>query len=189
MILLEIFWSFVQIGLCTVGGGLSAISLIQKIIVYGHNWISLEEFADIITISELTPGPIAINAATFAGMKVQGTLGATVACIGFIVPTFVIVLALGYFYYRYKNLDYIKGILQSVRPSIVAITASAGISIFYVAVLKDNKEFNICNIDYVNFAIFIIGLYVLVRYEKKVNSIFVMLSCGILGTVFHLLFL
>ena len=80
MILLQLFWSFLQIGLFSFGGGYAAMPLIQAQIVTQHGWLGMAEFTDLVTISQMTPGPIAINAATFVGLRVAGVSGALVGC-------------------------------------------------------------------------------------------------------------
>ena len=100
MIYLKIFWSFFQIGLFSVGGGYAAMPLIQNQVVTIHSWLSMNEFADVITISQMTPGPIAINCATFVGTRIAGMPGAIVATIGCVFPSCVIVLFLAYLYYK-----------------------------------------------------------------------------------------
>ena len=94
MIYLELFWSFFQIGLFSIGGGYAAIPLIQNQVVDVRPWLTMTQFADIMTIAEMTPGPIAINAATFVGIQVARLPGAIIATIGCIVPSCVIVMAL-----------------------------------------------------------------------------------------------
>jgi chromate transport protein ChrA len=101
MIYLDIFLSFCQIGLLSFGGGYAALPLIEAQVLEKHNWLTLEEFADLLTISQMTPGPIAINAATFVGTKVAGLGGAIVATIGSVTPSFIIVLILSYLYFKY----------------------------------------------------------------------------------------
>ena len=115
MIYLKLFWSFFQIGLFSVGGGYAAMPLIQNQVVDLHQWLSMQEFADIVTIAEMTPGPIAINAATFVGTRVTGLAGAIAATVGCILPSCIIVLTLAYFYYKYQGATLIKGILQGLR--------------------------------------------------------------------------
>lgn len=91
MILLKLFWSFFQIGMFSIGGGMAAMPLIQNQVVNLHHWLTLTEFTDLITIAEMTPGPIAINSATFVGIRIAGIPGAIVATIGCIFPSCVIV--------------------------------------------------------------------------------------------------
>ena len=98
MIHLELFWSFFQIGLFSIGGGYAAMPLIQHQVVELHPWLTLEQFSDIITISQMTPGPIAINSATFVGLQLGGLPGALVATAGCVLPSCIIVLTLAYVY-------------------------------------------------------------------------------------------
>ena len=104
MIYLELFWSFFQVGLFSIGGGYAAMSLIQDQVVDIHPWLTMTGFADIMAIAEMTPGPIAVNAATFVGIQVAGLPGALIATIGCIFPSCVIVMALAYMYYCFRGL-------------------------------------------------------------------------------------
>ncbi len=96
MIYLELFWSFVQIGLFSIGGGYAAMPLIQDQVVDLHPWLTMAQFADIMAIAEMTPGPIAINAATFVGIQVAGLPGAVLATLGCILPSCLIVMTMAY---------------------------------------------------------------------------------------------
>lgn len=127
MIYWELFWSFVKVGIFCVGGGYASMPLIEAQVVQGHGWLTLQEFIDIFTISQMTPGPIGINAATFVGTKVAGVGGAICATAGFIAPSFVIMLTLVYLMYKYKDIGYIRGVLNGLRPAVVAFIACAGI--------------------------------------------------------------
>ena len=90
MIYLQLFLSFLQIGMFSFGGGYAAMPFIQDQVVNLHHWLSLSEFTDLITISQMTPGPIAVNSATFVGLKIAGFLGAVVATLGCILPSCLI---------------------------------------------------------------------------------------------------
>ena len=105
MIYIQLFISFLQIGLFSFGGGYAAMPLIQNQVVNLHHWLSLSEFTDLITISQMTPGPIAINSATFVGEKIAGVPGAIVATLGCIMPSIIIVTIIAYFYMKYRDLD------------------------------------------------------------------------------------
>ena len=98
MIYLQLLWSFFQIGLFSIGGGYAAMPLIQHQVVDLHPWLTMTEFADIMTIAEMTPGPIAINSATFVGIQVAGIPGAVVATVGCVLPSCVIVTILACIY-------------------------------------------------------------------------------------------
>ena len=136
MILLELFWSFFQIGLFSIGGGYAAIPLIQEQVVDRHAWLSMPQFADIMTIAEMTPGPIAVNSATFVGIQIAGITGAVVATVGCVFPSCIIVMTLAYVYYRFRGLNIVQGILSGLRPAVIAMIASAGISLLIMAVYK-----------------------------------------------------
>ena len=138
MLLLQLFFSFIQVGLFSVGGGYAAIPLIQNQIVDIHGLMTLEEFTDLITIAEMTPGPISINSATFVGMRLAGIPGVILCTFGCILPAFVICSLLAYFYYKYRKLGAVQTILASLRPAVVALIASAGLSILLLALRQIN---------------------------------------------------
>ena len=133
MIFLELLWSFFQISLFSIGGGYAAMPLIQHQVVDVHPWLTMTQFADIMTIAEMTPGPIAINSATFVGIQVAGIPGAIVATLGCILPSCVIVIALAYVYYRFRGLTMVQGVLAGLRPAVVAMIASAGINLIILS--------------------------------------------------------
>ena len=140
--ILRAFWSFFQIGLFSIGGGMAAIPLIQNQVVNVHRWLTLTEFIDLITIAEMTPGPIAINSATFVGIRIAGLPGAIVATIGCIFPSCIIVSILAWVYFKFKELTLVQGVLASLRPAIVALIASAGLSIFTLAIWGRRRLFH-----------------------------------------------
>ena len=114
MTLLQLLFSFLQIGLLSIGGGYAALPIIQDQVVAMHGWLSMREFADILTISQMTPGPIAINAASFVGTKIAGLPGALVASLGVVLPSFIIVLTLSFLYYKYRQLDAIQAVQSCI---------------------------------------------------------------------------
>ena len=133
MIYLQLFLSFLQIGLFSFGGGYAAMPLIQEQVTQVHPWLSMAEFTDLITISQMTPGPIAVNGATFIGIKMAGIPGALVATFGCILPSCVIVMVIAKLYLKYRNMSILQGVLNTLRPAVVAMIASAGISILISA--------------------------------------------------------
>ena len=110
MIYLELFWSFFQVGLFSIGGGYAAMPLIQDQVVDIHPWLTMTGFADIMAIAEMTPGPIALNAATFVGIQVAGLPGALIATIGCLFPSCVIVMTLAYIVFRCVGVAQCKGL-------------------------------------------------------------------------------
>lgn len=186
MILIKLFWSFIKIGLFSIGGGMAAIPLIQNQVVDLHHWLTLTEFTDLITIAEMTPGPIAINSATFVGIKIAGFPGAIIASLGCIIPSCLIVSLLAWVYFRYKELTVVQGVLSGLRPAIVALIASAGLSIFILAVWGEGGfSMNPQSINFVSILLFTASIFILRRF--KANPIFVMLGSGIVGGVIYLM--
>ena len=133
MIYLQLFLSFLQIGAFSFGGGYAAMPLIQSQVVDLHGWLTMQEFTDLITISQMTPGPIAVNSATFVGIRIAGISGALVATFGCILPSCILVTAIARLYLKYRNMSVLQGVLGSLRPAVVAMIASAGISILQTA--------------------------------------------------------
>ncbi|PKM63792.1 MAG: chromate transporter, partial [Firmicutes bacterium HGW-Firmicutes-20] len=100
MIYLELLWTFIQIGAFSFGGGYAVLPMIEKYVVQQQQWITLSELADITSISQMTPGPIAINAATFVGIKVAGIWGGLIATIGCVLPSFILLIILAYYFFK-----------------------------------------------------------------------------------------
>lgn len=184
MIYLQLFWSFLQIGLFSIGGGYAAMPLIQSQVVELHPWLTMTQFTDIMTIAEMTPGPIAINSATFVGIQVAGLPGALVATVGCVFPSCVIVLILAYVYYRFRGLTMVQGVLSGLRPAVVAMIASAGISIIITAFFSQGQiSLNTRDVNFISVFIFVAALFVLRKW--KLNPIWVMAGSGVLGVLLY----
>ncbi|MFA5468136.1 MAG: chromate transporter [Sphaerochaetaceae bacterium] len=180
MIYLQLLWSFIQIGLFSFGGGYVALPLIQEQVVNIHGWLTLQEFADVVTISQMTPGPIAINAASFVGTRVGGILGALIATLGNVLPSFIIVILLALIYYRYQSLKVMQGILTGLRPAVVALIASAGLSILLHALLGDSGVFSW-------FAVSLFVVAFAIMRLRKINPITIIVACGAIAVALGLL--
>ena len=185
MIYLELFWSFLQIGLFSFGGGYAAMPLIQGQVVTDHGWLSMTEFTDLITISQMTPGPIAINSATFVGIKIAGIPGALVATIGCILPSCIIVTLVAKLYLKYRNMAVLQGILNSLGPAVVAMIASAGISILITAFWGNEAAVILSQTNWVMVLIFA-GCIVLLQ-KFRMNPIWVMILAGVVNTAVSLI--
>ena len=185
MIYLSLFLSFLQVGMFSIGGGYAAIPLIQSQVVGLHGWLSLSEFTDLVTIAEMTPGPIAVNSATFVGTRIAGLPGALVATFGCILPSCFIVSLLAYIYYKYKELGALQSVLSSLRPAVVALIASAGLSILELVAFSGAAP-ALSAVNWVGLALFAGAFFVLRKF--KWNPILVMSLCGVLGLVLFLLF-
>lgn len=180
MMYLQLFWSFFQIGLFSIGGGYASLPLIQQQVVALHGWLTAGQLTDIITISQMTPGPIAINAATFVGIRVGGLPGALVATAGCVLPSCVIVLTLAWVYTRYRNLGLMHGILDGLRPAVVALIGSAGISILLPALFENGTlPRSLNDVDGIAVAIFAVAFFVLRKW--KADPICVMIGTGAAG--------
>lgn len=187
MIYLELLWSFMKIGLFSFGGGYASVPLIQSQVVDLYHWMDMTEFVDIITISQMTPGPVAINCATFVGIRVGGIPGALVATFGCVLPSCIIVLTLAFIYQKYRNVPVIQGILGGLRPAIVALIASAGVSILQLSIYpRTDEAFRLQNIDWLAIVFFVL-CFLILRKAKKLNPIFVMLGAGGVSLVLYLI--
>ena len=169
MIYLQLFLSFFKIGLFSFGGGYAAMPLIQGQVVQGHGWLSMSEFTDLITISQMTPGPIAVNSATFVGIKIAGIPGALAATFGCILPSCILVTLLAKLYLKYREMAMLQGILHSLRPAVVvtAFWSSEGDTVIRLA--QTNWSLVV---------IFIISLILLQKGKK--DPIFVMVLAGVM---------
>ena len=180
MIYLQLFLSFLQIGLFSFGGGYAAMPLIQDQVVTRYGWLSMAEFTDLITISQMTPGPIAVNSATFVGIRIGGVGGALVSNLGCILPSLIIVMTLAYFYTKYKNIAVIQGVLSGLRPAVVgliaAAVASVGLTVFFPG------GFHLASVQIpgilVALGIFLLSLILVFR---KLHPIVVICLSGLLG--------
>lgn len=184
--LISLFLSFLKIGLFSFGGGYAALPLIQEEVVEINSWLSLAEFNDLITISQMTPGPIAINSATFVGTRIAGLPGAIAATLGCVLPSAIIVGSISYFYKKYKDLDVINNVLYFIRPAIVSMILIAGVGILSTAFF-DTRAISLANLDYLMVGIFIISLICL--YKTKIDPIKIMLISGAVYTLVSLIIL
>ena len=181
-ILLQLFFAFIQVGLFSVGGGYAAIPLIQNQIVDVHHLMTLGEFTDLITIAEMTPGPISINSATFVGTRLAGIPGAILCTLGCIIPSFCICLALAHFYYKYRNFSGLQTVLSALRPAVVALIASAGLSILMLGLFQsDLSSAVLSNFRPLEAVLFVGGLFLLRKY--RFNAIAIIFGTGVVGTI------
>jgi len=178
----ELFLIFVFIGSLSFGGGYAVLPLIEEHLVMNQGWISPQGFIDILTLSEMTPGPIAINSATFAGNRVAGILGGVIATFGVVLPSFIITLLLAYLYFKYQNLRIVKGVVEGLRPAVVALIASAGVTILSTALFDQSSEaFSLQSINWVNVLLFAAGIFVMRKFNfSPVQTI---ITTGIAGAI------
>lgn len=127
MIYLTLFWTFFKIGLFTFGGGYAMLPLIQQYVL-GFNWLSEEELVNFVAVSESTPGPFAINIATYVGSSQAGVLGALCTTFGVVLPSFVIILIVAKCYMAFKESLVVRGMMNGLKPVVVGLIGSAVIS-------------------------------------------------------------
>ena len=177
MMLAQLFLSFLQVGAFSVGGGYAAMPLIQAQVVERFGWLTMEEFTNLITIAEMTPGPIAVNSATFVGLRIGGVAGALIATFGCILPSLILVSLLSWAYTRFRSGKAMQTVLSLLRPVVVALISSAALDILFTAVLAQNLlSPDSLSIDWVNVVLFGGALLLLRRW--KANPIAVMAGCG-----------
>ena len=186
VLILKLFFSFIQVGLFSVGGGYAAIPLIQEQIVNIYGLMTLEEYSDLITVAEMTPGPISINSATFVGMRLAGIPGVLICSIGCIIPSFCICLILAHFYYKYRTVSGVQVVLGAMRPAVVALITSAGASILMLGLFQSKiQDVVLSNLRIVELVIFVVALFLLRKF--KVNAIMIILGSGVVGTLIYTL--
>lgn len=175
MTVLQLLWSFIKVGMFSIGGGYAAMPLIRSEAVDVHGWLTMGEFTDLITIAEMTPGPIAINSATFVGIRIAGIPGAVAATFGCILPSCLIVSLLAYIYRKYRSISAMQSVLAGLRPAIVALIAAAGCSILRLVAFGDGVM-SLSGVNWLGVVLFALALFVLRKWKK--NPILVMVVCG-----------
>ncbi len=173
MTFIQLFVTFTKIGLFAFGGGSATIPLIEREIVIGLQWLSHSEFLELIAISELTPGPIAINAATFVGYKVGGIWGSTIATIGVCLPSVTLILVVAHLLQKFEANIWADRIVRGLRPAIIALIAAAAFSIAGKGI-TDIKGI-----------IMAIASFLVLR-TRKINPILVLILAGVLGIIVYL---
>lgn len=176
--LLQLYLSFALVGLLTIGGGYASLPIIQEQAVTIHGWLTMTEFTDLLTIAEITPGPIAINSATYVGTKVAGIPGAVIATLGFATCPFIVVSVFFFLYKKYRELNIMQGVLSGLKPAVVALIASAGLSILILA-LWGEGGFSLANTNLLSIFIIAAGFFVLRKW--KPNPIIIIFGSGVIG--------
>lgn len=179
MIYLQLFISYLKIGFFGFGGGYAMLSLIQNEIVEQHGWITAQQFADIVAISQMTPGPIAINSATYIGYTVGGFWGSVVATFAVCLPALTIMLALTKVFLKLKDNHYVHSVLVAMRPVVVGMIAAAALLLMFPKNSADGTF-----IDHWSWILFGATLY---ASYKKVNPILLILLSAVAGIVIYAL--
>lgn len=187
MIFLQLFYTFFKIGLFGFGGGYAMLSMIQGEVVTRHNWLSSSEFTDIIAVSQMTPGPIGINSATYVGYQAVieagyshavGVIGSIIATASVVLPSFILMILISRFFLRYQKHPAVVAIFNGLRPGVVGLLAAAAL------VLMNQENFGTGNKQTIISILIFSGVFI-ASWRFKVNPILLIFLCGIIGyTVF-----
>lgn len=175
---------FVQIGLLSIGGGYAIIPLIQELAVEKYAWVSQRIFTDIITISQMTPGPLAVNASTFVGLQIAGIPGAIIATFGCVISGVGISILLYRFIQRHNKSNYVVEALNGLRSASLGLIISAAATILLLTFLGTSTISVVANVDWIAVAVFAGSLFVLRKW--KMNPILLMVVTGILGSIIQI---
>ena len=182
MIYLQLFYTFFKIGLFGFGGGYAMLSMIQGEVVTRYDWVSSQEFTDIVAISQMTPGPIGINAATYVGFTSTGSVvGSVIATFAVVLPSFILMLTISKFFLKYQKHPVVESIFSGLRPAVVGLLASAAL------VLMNVENFGSPTTDTYSFVIsIIIFLVAFIGTRKyKANPILMIILCGVAGFLLY----
>ncbi|KAA6345300.1 Chromate transport protein [termite gut metagenome] len=182
MLYFQLFYTFFKIGLFGFGGGYAMLSMIQAEVVVRHGWLSLREFTDMVAISQMTPGPIGINTATYAGYTVSGNVyGSLLATGALVLPSFILMLTISKFLLKYRKHPTVEAIFKGLRPAVVGLLAAAAL------VLMNTENFGSPTEDTYGFTlsclIFLIAFVGTKRF--KINPILMIVVCGVAGWVLY----
>lgn len=182
--LILLFLNFFKLGLFSIGGGYAIIPLIQHLVVYDNTWLSISEFTDIITISQMTPGPLAVNTATFVGLRINGIYGAIVTTLGTILSGFIISILLYIFFTKFKANSRITNVLEGLKASSIGLITSAASTILLISFFDSQTlKVSFSKINYTALTVFTVSLYVLRKY--KINLIILMIITGFIGILVY----
>ena len=185
MLYWNLFLQFFLIGMFSFGGGLAGMELIRQRVVTQQMWLTNSEFTDIISISEMTPGPLGINIASFVGVRVGGLPGTVLATFAYVLPSFFIVLLMGFFYYKYRSLHTVQGVLKGLRPAIAAMVMAAAVKLTGNALWGGIENFSLPS---TNLVALLLGAVMVVLLQKKILSpVQAILASGVIGAVCYAL--
>ena len=177
MILLELFISYLKIGFFGFGGGYAMLSLIQNEVVVRHGWITAAQFTDIVAVSQITPGPIAINSATYIGYTVAGFWGSVVATVGVSLPSLTIMVLLTRFFFKLRNNRYVAGVVSAMTPVVLGMILSAALLLMFPA--NSEEASFIDGWSWVLFGATLVGSW------RKVDPILMILLSAVAGIIIY----
>ena len=194
MIFLELFWTFFKIGAFTFGGGYAMLPLIQEQVI-AHGWLNESAIVDFIAVSESTPGPFAINIATYVGSQVGGSsydgniwftiLGSACATLGVVLPSFIVILLVAKFYQQFKNSHTVTGLMTGLKPAAIGLIASAVVSMALTVFVPNGFSFSIFKgVEfYISLVIFALCLGLVFFKRKKIPPVLVICVAAVLGII------
>lgn len=177
MIYLQLFLSYLKIGFFGFGGGYAMLSLIQNEIVEQRGWLTTMQFADIVAVSQMTPGPIAINSATYIGYEIGGVFGSVVATFAVCLPSLTLMLLLTRLFLRYRENRFIQNVVKAVGPVVVGMIASAALLMMFPMSGKNENFVDVWS--WILFAACLYGSY------RKVNPILMILLSALVGVLLY----
>lgn len=183
MIYWQLFETFFLIGLFGYGGGYASMELIRSRVVLQRAWMTGAEFTDVITISEMTPGPMGINIASFVGVRVGGISGTVVATLSYVLPSLILVMTFAAVYFKYQKLKGVQGVLAGLRPAVVAMIAAAMLRLVGNAVWGGLEQISFINTNWVAVFVCLAGLWFL--RKKKTGPIPVIFASGVVGALIY----
>lgn len=187
MILLQLFIQFFKVGLFAIGGGLATLPFLYEL-QKNTDWYTLSDIANMIAVSESTPGPLGINMATYVGNISAGLLGGVIATLGLITPSIIIICIISNFLIQFEKSIYVKRAMHTLRAASVSLITAAGVGVMKVAFLKDNT-FTISTLA-ANLAIknilLAIAIFIIMKVWKKAHPIVMIILSGICGFLFKM---
>ena len=171
-----LFFEFLKVGLFTYGGGYASLPFLY-LMADTYNWFSHQELVQLIAISGITPGPIGLNMATFAGYKTLGLLGAFISSFGLILPMIIIASQVFRLYRKFSENEFVKSVMYVLRPTSCALISSVGVKLFYNLIL--NNKLNFSQVDYIGLVLVFV-LFIL-TFKLKRDPIIYMAIAGIFG--------
>lgn len=169
---LKVALSFLKIGAFSFGGGYAVLSFIQREVVEANGWITPEQFVDIVAIAEMTPGPIAVNSATFVGYNMFGVWGGIMCTLCTIAVPVTLSLIVSFYFSKFKGNRQLQNALKGIRPAVIGLIAASCLSI---------AEISITSV----YSLLFFGIALLLVWKFKVNPIITLIICGALGGVFY----
>lgn len=179
MTLLTLFWTFFKIGAFTFGGGYAMLPLVEREVT-AHGWMSMEEIVDFVAVSESTPGPFAVNAATYVGATVAGPAGAAFATLGVVLPSFVIILAIARVYKAFRTNRIVTGVMSGLKPAVIGLIGAAFVSVLAAVFLPSGVTLGTMGTrwqTWISAGLFVLSLVLL----KKVHPILIICMAAAVG--------